>query len=521
MIDKNAESGVQRPRKRWRKTKWFYGIVLAYLAVTIVAGIWWSAYSHRKFNEAVDPIIARGEPLAWSDFATDPIPDDQNAAILYRQAVETPLLKNHESLSEGKLLAVADTRGNELMDMLEDFVREPEVRREHPQDVRELLKMAADVFTLCRKARRLDKADWGIDFDRIAIGFTGPPGLWLYRDIAYLLSLAAIEAHESGHDDEAIEYLRDGVAMSDSLAMMPSTLTYLTSIGTLAIVNKPLEVILPDLKIGDAPGSVRPENLRGLMSELLDTGPSSQGVTLAMMGVRSEGYEISRRVLSSDMSAGQINADSVDGFYGGVSRSDGVLVRWCFDSLMAPVLRLDAAWGVRHSDEFVRVSIAGTAPEFRRGILPAQRDAAERLEGNMLLKPLSSLFAPSLDRVYVYHYGILASRRMSAAAIAVRMYQVDHGRRPETLGDLVPDYLAEVPQDPMDEPGRTIRYANDPDMPRIYSVGADGADDGGSYDDLGDYEQDPKELLFFLSGRPKRPREKSDADTEDNDDSDR
>ncbi len=89
MTDKRPPSDSKPRVKTYRKTKWFYGILLTYYAVTISAGAWWWSYSHKLYNQAVDPVIARGEPLAWSDFAVAPIPDDQNAAILYQQGMES------------------------------------------------------------------------------------------------------------------------------------------------------------------------------------------------------------------------------------------------------------------------------------------------------------------------------------------------------------------------------------------------------------------------------------------------
>jgi len=109
---------------------------------------------------------------------------------------------------------------------------------------------------------------------------------------------------------------------------------------------------------------------------------------------------------------------------------------------------------------------------------------------------------------------------MAGVAIAVRMYQVDRGRRPDTLRDLVPDYLAAVPQDPMDEPGRPIRYINDPEIPLLYSVGRDGRDDGGNYDELAEGTSVCKDLPFFLGVRPSMLNEEKDRNASDDADSD-
>jgi hypothetical protein len=113
------------------------------------------------------------------------------------------------------------------------------------------------------------------------------------------------------------------------------------------------------------------------------------------------------------------------------------------------------------------------------------------------------------------HYKNLAFRRMAAVALAIRLYEVDHGARPRMLAQLVPQYLAAVPQDPYAADGRTIGYRREGDQPLLYSVWRDGKDDGGSYETHGSsyfYTDlrgrvdvtESADLPFFLNGD--RPR---------------
>jgi hypothetical protein len=64
------------------------------------------------------------------------------------------------------------------------------------------------------------------------------------------------------------------------------------------------------------------------------------------------------------------------------------------------------------------------------------------------------------------------------AAIAVERYRRVHGDWPERLDALVPDILPAVPVDRFD--GRGLRYAVVDGRPRLYSVGSDRDDDGGT-----------------------------------------
>lgn len=71
-----------------------------------------------------------------------------------------------------------------------------------------------------------------------------------------------------------------------------------------------------------------------------------------------------------------------------------------------------------------------------------------------------------------------AWRNVVLAAIALKRYQLRHGRLPASLVELTPDLMKAVPTDPMD--GRPLRYRpNSAGSFLLYSVGDDGVDDGG------------------------------------------
>jgi len=64
------------------------------------------------------------------------------------------------------------------------------------------------------------------------------------------------------------------------------------------------------------------------------------------------------------------------------------------------------------------------------------------------------------------------------AAIALRRYELHHGKPATSLAALVPEILSELPRDFMD--GQPLRYrlTSNGDFV-LYSVGTDGRDDGG------------------------------------------
>ena len=74
--------------------------------------------------------------------------------------------------------------------------------------------------------------------------------------------------------------------------------------------------------------------------------------------------------------------------------------------------------------------------------------------------------------------GTLIALRAARVAVAIERFRRAHaGAPPAGLDELVPAYLAEVPQDPLS--GRALLYRRDPDSYRVYSVARHGRDDGG------------------------------------------
>ncbi|MHB8652150.1 MAG: hypothetical protein ACYC8S_03375 [Minisyncoccota bacterium] len=77
--------------------------------------------------------------------------------------------------------------------------------------------------------------------------------------------------------------------------------------------------------------------------------------------------------------------------------------------------------------------------------------------------------------------------------IGIKAFKNDTGSYPQTLEQLVPNYLPSVPIDPFD--GKPLRYS--PEKKIIYSVGKDGVDSGGSSGDDWKTMPDPTFPITF------------------------
>jgi hypothetical protein len=85
---------------------------------------------------------------------------------------------------------------------------------------------------------------------------------------------------------------------------------------------------------------------------------------------------------------------------------------------------------------------------------------------------------PDFSRAYFTTMKNLTLHEMVITAIALKRYELRHGKPPASLAALVPDFLAAPPSDLMD--GQPLRYRVNSDGSLVlYSVGEDGQDGGG------------------------------------------
>lgn len=78
----------------------------------------------------------------------------------------------------------------------------------------------------------------------------------------------------------------------------------------------------------------------------------------------------------------------------------------------------------------------------------------------------------------------LSALNAARLVLAIELHRAAHGEPPSQLADLVPEFFADLPIDPL-APDGSFKYTLDPATPhgyRLYSVGEDGDDDGGNAD---------------------------------------
>jgi hypothetical protein len=92
---------------------------------------------------------------------------------------------------------------------------------------------------------------------------------------------------------------------------------------------------------------------------------------------------------------------------------------------------------------------------------------------------MSAMAIPNFLRAFEMTARTETMRRLAITAIAIQRYRLRYGKPPENLAALRPEFLSEVPIDPMS--GKPLCYHSNADGSfALYSVGENGKDDGGS-----------------------------------------
>ncbi|QVL31091.1 hypothetical protein KIH39_19895 [Telmatocola sphagniphila] len=90
---------------------------------------------------------------------------------------------------------------------------------------------------------------------------------------------------------------------------------------------------------------------------------------------------------------------------------------------------------------------------------------------------MSALLKPSLTGMLKSDFNWKSTIRCGIGALAAERYRQSKNRWPENWEELVPEYLQEVPEDPWSD--KPLRMRKTEEGLTIYSVGANGVDDGG------------------------------------------
>ncbi len=422
------------PRRYWWLKRAAAAVVLL-LAGLLLLRLWWGCVAERRYEAALARYQAEGAPFYLEDFRPAPIPEEENGAPLLRKAAEAVVLPpGNQAIMEYRQSASA-------------------------AEFEAWLESNAQAFELVREARGRREVVWDLD---AATAFKG--GM---RDIELgrLLTERASHQFAQGDSRASVASLLDALWVARSLGTKGSLLAVVSETLIATIVAEKTKAMLVHFAIeGESPNAATRRQTGELIGYLTDELHVRDNWRYAVLVERGWSASMVRDTLEDDLPPHARNSELST-----IQRG----MYW----LYRPMIVLDAE---RLFDGYTLqagYSAAASVPAARRLYpQPASHDGTAAENRARIL----SLFAmPDYSSPFENTIEDWTRSSLVGIALALRLYEIDHGQRTASLAALVPEYLPRVPIDLMAGDGREIAYVPGGAAPRIYSVGANGIDDGG------------------------------------------
>lgn len=441
------------------------------LVTLVVVCFSWDRHSRRALAAFIVEHRALGEAMLVDDIPTPSVPDHENGAKLILAAA---------ALSEK--LDVQNAPG------IRDFCNLSAVRAFQPLAFHAIDQRAEILCELLDLEMRRG-TDWGIVHSHplINLNFTHLSDV---RTVEKLICAAALVEHERLNGALALDYLGAGLEVGAQLRGSHHIvmIDLMVAVACDALVSNSVHAIAPTLVVDDHSSTAASRaQVVALIRKLLDESKVRQAARHAFLGERLWTLDTFKYIESSPgAAAGAI----------GIPMSTG--------ALKFPAMRLDCLRVANRQSRMADAMLAETYPA--AGALSAYEVTESANPVSAVAKWFSLVLESNLQTAAQLHYRGLTERRMAAVALAVRLFVLDHGRLPESLAELVPDYLPSVPRDALAADDRPIGFVTSDGLPRLYSVGMNGLDDGGKIEfENGFPEYSRDEIIFFLCEPPMSP----------------
>ncbi len=290
------------------------------------------------------------------------------------------------------------------------------------------------------------------------------------RQAAYWLSGAALSQLRQGNLQAALQDLE---ALAGLARMDREEYTLLSQMIRVAVAEIGLVTTWEALQ---SPGWTEPQLAR--LQRAWEQVKLADAIEKGLLGERASGMEVWRVIRRAEGRSAWRN----------LGLSSGGVSAVLNDYILLPVYKLTSI----NDDELLHLQIAQETLEAVR--LLQQHRSWPEIQQRLAL-PLARLnqlgswpaafryrvtanMVPNSSKAIATALRTETERQLTVTAIALRRFELQHAAWPQKLDELIPDFLAALPADPMS--GNYLRYRTDGAAGFVlYSVGLDGKDDGG------------------------------------------
>jgi len=446
--------------KKRKFVKWIVlGLVLGVvLLIVSLAHLYINVMPKKQLERKLAKIRARGEPVTLEEAAPPEIPDAENAALVYEQAFS--FYYNPGRDEEVKLGEIA---GKDLAEWTE----------EDTAVIREDLEKNQDCLRLLHDAANYDKCRFPLDYSQ---GFALPlPHLSKMRNCARLLAREAFLKTKEGKIDAALQSTWASLRLGKAFMDEPILVSHFVHIATDAIAFDALQEILSE---NDAPSG----RLKRLLREV-DIEEHRQAFINCMQGELCFGRATFDEVRENperfwNLVVG-LNGRPLSPSTG--SKKGDIAIRIFRKSY----LKRDEAHFLKAMQRLIGLCKRVPFNEVKTDIASFLLQEVAKSPFYCRLTRMLTFNLAKAPRAQARHEARIG---LAQLALALKIFKAEKGKYPDFLTELVPDILPQLPQDPLT--GKDFVYKKEAEGFLVYSLGENGTDEGGKWDEKKVYQHD-------------------------------
>jgi hypothetical protein len=275
------------------------------------------------------------------------------------------------------------------------------------------------------------------------------------RALARMFSLATVVGGRDGQTPAAVENAVAIMQLGGALASEPTLISQLVRIAINSISFSTVYEAFP-------PGTLSEEQTQALLDQAAQAG-NHQAFADSLDGEGAIGLT----------SFDQIRSGDFEGFDQEIS-GFSIVTRLYATPLGAPWLHMDET---AYAETMTRVAEASALPYYEAAPILEQLD--QEVARLPFTRVITQTTVPALARAAQAQARHEAHLDLMRVGLLVERHQVQHGSLPESLGAIAPGLGGTVPVDPFT--GEPYRYVVQGESFHLYSVGRNGADDGGLF----------------------------------------
>ena len=454
----------------WRTNLLLVLAAILLLAGLVVGAIYWRIQFERR--QAIEDVQAELDRIAA---AGEPITPEE----MHRYHQGGPRSAEKARLWLEAIKALPDFKdGSEENVALFDGLKSP-LQGDVLARAEALLPKVAEAIQWAEEAAKIDgESRFPIEFEDGMTALT-PHVMGLIK-LARFFLLRHCVAIARGDADQAIESLKMILTIADALEYEPLLVSQTARNGTLRMQFREVPHLLDTLELTDA-------QLADLQNRLASID-FQQSVRRGLLGERAGAYHAFHYLM-----------EEPDELFDEKEAGDGTLRR-----------PADFRYYLDATSQFLAAA-QRPLPEARVQAMRVETSIKEIQKSGSRWKKRELAGSILLLEAAIGSFNFWANcesdRDSAVAAIAFRRYQLAHGKPPESLAALCPEFLTSVPQDPFAESPTPLRMVVADDRFAIYSVGENGSDDRSLLEDP--KSTDDSGIVVCLSLPPKPNSTKS------------